>query len=213
MAKKKQKYYVVWSGRQPGIYTNWNECLKQVNGFAKPVFKSFSSKEVAEQAFKDKPDKYMGDYYTEPGSSKNKVNTFSDDIIRKALSVDAACSGNPGPLEYQGVDVGSGKKTFHQGPFPLGTVNIGEFLALVHGLAYLKQQGSDVPIYSDSITAMSWVRKKAIKTNLERNTKTEDLFKLVDRALNWIKSNTWKNPILKWETSEWGEIPADFGRK
>lgn len=213
MAKKKQKYYVVWSGRQAGIYTNWNECLKQVNGFAKPVFKSFNSREVAEQAFKDKPDKYMGDYYTEPGSLKKKANTFSEDIIRKALSVDAACSGNPGPVEYQGVDVGSGKKIFHQGPYPLGTVNIGEFLALVHGLAYLKQQGSDMPIYSDSITAMSWVRKKAIKTNLERNTKTEELYKLVDRALIWIKSNTWKNPILKWETSEWGEIPADFGRK
>ncbi len=213
MAKKKQKYYVVWNGRQKGIFTNWADCLKQVNGFEKPVFKSFQSREVAEQAFKDKPDKYMGDHYVEPGTLGKIINPNSDKIIRRALAVDAACSGNPGPLEYQGVDVGSGKKIFHQGPFPLGTVNIGEFLALVHGLAYLKQQGSDMPIYSDSRTAMSWLRKKAIKTNLPRNAKTEELYKLVDRALVWIRSNSWKNPVLKWETAEWGEIPADFGRK
>ena len=204
---------MVWNGRTPGIYTNWNECLKQVNEFTKPVFKSFESRAVAEQAFKDKPDKYLGDHYVEPGTLGKIINPNSEKIIRKALAVDAACSGNPGPLEYQGVDVGSNKKIFHQGPFPLGTVNIGEFLALVHGLAYLKQQGSDMPIYSDSITAMSWVRRKAIKTNLPRNAKTEELYKLVDRALIWIKSNSWKNPILKWETAEWGEIPADFGRK
>jgi len=213
MAKKKQKYYVVWNGRVPGVYTSWNECLKQVNGFTKPVFKSFTNRAIAEQAFKDAPDKYMGDYYVEPGTLGKITNPNSEKIIRKALAVDAACSGNPGPLEYQGVDVGTKKRIFHQGPFPLGTVNIGEFLALVHGLAYLKQIGSDIPIYSDSKTAISWVNRKAIKTNLVRNAKTEELFKLVDRALIWIKSNSWNNPILKWETAEWGEIPADFGRK
>ncbi len=213
MAKKK-KYYVVWSGRKPGIYKTWPDCLEQVNGFSNPVFKSFSDITIAEKAFKDQAEKYLGDNYVEPGTlPKASINPNSPKIIRQALSVDAACSGNPGPLEYQGVDIGSGKKIFHQGPFPLGTVNIGEFLALVHGLAHLKQLGNEMPIYSDSLTAMSWVRKKAIKTNLERNPKTEELFKLVDRALIWIRTNSWKNPILKWETAEWGEIPADFGRK
>ncbi len=213
MAKKK-KYYVVWSGRKPGIYKTWPDCLEQVNGFSNPVFKSFSDITIAEKAFKDQAEKYLGDNYVEPGTlPKASINPNSPKIIRQALSVDAACSGNPGPLEYQGVDIGSGKKVFHQGPFPLGTVNIGEFLALVHGLAHLKQLGNEMPVYSDSLTAMSWVRKKAIKTNLERNPKTEELFKLVDRALIWIRTNSWKNPILKWETAEWGEIPADFGRK
>ena len=211
---KKQKYYVVWSGRKPGIYKTWPDCLEQVNGFSNPIFKSFSDITIAKKAFKDQAEKYLGDNYVEPGTlPKASINPNSPKIIRQALSVDAACSGNPGPLEYQGVDIGSGKKIFHQGPFPLGTVNIGEFLALVHGLAHLKQLGNEMPIYSDSLTAMSWVRKKAIKTNLERNPKTEELFKLVDRALIWIRTNSWKNPILKWETAEWGEIPADFGRK
>jgi len=204
---------VVWKGNKPGVYTTWEECKKQVNGFTAPAFKAFENKEIAEKAFTESPGKYMGDNYIEPVMLKKYQKKKIGSPIKNTLSVDAACSGNPGPLEYQGVDTSTGKLIFHQGPFPLGTVNIGEFLALVHGLALLKKQNSSIPIYSDSMTAMSWVRKKAIKTNLERNAKTEELFKLVDRALIWIKTNTWENEILKWETAVWGEIPADFGRK
>lgn len=213
MAKK--KYYVVWEGNIPGIYDNWPECKEQVDGYTKPVFKSFKRKDIAEQAFKDAPDKYMGDQYVEPVLFKDlKNNSSSEDLpVRQALAVDAACSGNPGVLEYQGVDVGSRAQVFHQGKFPKGTVNIGEFLALVHGLAYLKQKGSKMPIYTDSITAISWVRKKNIKTNLARTPETEELFKLVDRALLWLKNNKFQTRILKWNTKAWGEIPADFGRK
>jgi len=213
MAKAKRKFYVVWKGNKPGIYTTWEECKKQVHGFTAPVFKAFENKEIAKKAFSDSPEKYMGDNYTEPVMLKKYQMKNIGSPIKNTLSVDAACSGNPGPLEYQGVETVTGKLIFHQGPFPLGTVNIGEFLALVHGLALLKKQNSNIPIYSDSMTAMAWVRKKAIKTNLERNAKTEELFKLVDRALIWINSNTWENKILKWETAVWGEIPADFGRK
>ena len=131
----------------------------------------------------------------------------------KSISVDAACSGNPGILEYQGADTATGHRLFRVGPFPNGTVNLGEFLALVHGLAYLKKKESNLPIYSDSRTAMAWVRDKRIRTTLQRNKRNEQLFQLVDRGLVWIKNNTWTNPILKWETEAWGEIPADFGRK
>ncbi len=213
MSKKKQKYYVVWKGNKPGVYSNWEECKKQVHGFQQPVFKAFQNIEIAKKAFTDNPNKYLGDNYIEPVMLKKYQNKNIGSPIKNTLSVDAACSGNPGPLEYQGVDTATGKLIFHQGPFPLGTVNIGEFLALVHGLALLKKQNSSIPIYSDSMTAMSWVRKKAIKTNLDRNAKTEELFKMVDRALIWIKTNTWENKILKWQTGAWGEIPADFGRK
>jgi len=211
MAKK--KFYVVWLGEKPGVYDNWVDCKMQVDGFPSPVFKSFTNLEIANKAFKDNPDKYLGDNYIEPIMLDKYKNSNTGNYKKRTLSVDAACSGNPGPLEYQGVDTNTGKRIFHQGPFPLGTVNIGEFLALVHGLAYLKQQKSDMPIYSDSMTAMAWVRRKEIKTNLPRNAKTKELYKLVDRALIWLKSNSWNNPILKWETAIWGEIPADFGRK
>lgn len=102
---------------------------------------------------------------------------------------------------------------FRVGPFPQGTVNIGEFLAIVHALAYLKQRNSDWPVYSDSRTAIAWLKKRAVNTKLEPSAKNRELFKLLERALSWLENNNWKNPVLKWETEYWGEIPADFGRK
>ncbi|KAA6303564.1 MAG: Ribonuclease H [Candidatus Ordinivivax streblomastigis] len=133
--------------------------------------------------------------------------------ILNSLSVDAACSGNPGIMEYRGVFTATGEEIFHQGPFQQGTNNIGEFLALVHGLALLKKQNSTIPVYSDSVSAMAWVRNKKAKTTLEHCEANKILFELLARAENWLKTNTCLNPILKWETREWGEIPADFGRK
>lgn len=127
--------------------------------------------------------------------------------------MDAASSGNPGKMEYRGVDTKTKKQLFIQGPFEEGTNNIGEFLAIVHGLAFLKQHNSDRIIYTDSKTAMSWVKKKSCNTKLERNQKNKTLFELVDRAVNWLKENNYTTTIVKWETKAWGEIPADFGRK
>ena len=133
-------------------------------------------------------------------------------VIENSLAVDAACSGNPGPMEYRGVHVASRQEIFHFGPMK-GTNNIGEFLAIVHGLALLKKKGFDMPIYSDSANAISWVRQKKCKTKLPRTPETEELFLLIERAEKWLQGNTYTTPILKWETKEWGEIPADFGRK
>lgn len=220
MAKKKKKYYVVWEGNKPGIYTEWNECHKQLKGFSKPVFKAFQSIDVAEKAFFDDPQKYLSENYIEPTLfSVNTVKKTKPILnpehqpLEAALAVDAACSGNPGVMEYRGVDLATKKEVFKQGPFPIGTNNIGEFLAIVHGLAHLKKEGSKLPIYSDSKIAIQWVERKTMRTKLPRDEKTEALFKVVDRALIWIKQNRWDTQILKWDTASWGEIPADFGRK
>ena len=215
MAKKK-KYYVVWEGHNPGVYTDWNECLKQLKGYSKPVFKAFYRHDVAEAAFHDSPEKYLDENYIEPvlfdmSSLKKKEQETAP--VKDALAVDAACSVNPGVMEYRGVDVATGEEVFRSEVYPYGTNNIGEFLAIVHALALLKKQNSNKVIYSDSATAIRWVERKMINTNLERNDKTEDLYKIIDRALAWLKNNSWENKILKWDTRNWGEIPADFGRK
>ncbi len=133
-------------------------------------------------------------------------------IVWDSISVDAACAGNPGVMEYQGVDTKTKSQYFHK-KFSLGTNNIGEFLALVHALALFKQSGKTMPIYTDSRTAMAWVRNRKVKTNLVRNAKTVLIHDLILRAENWLKDNTYPNKILKWDTDNWGEIPADFGRK
>ena len=77
----------------------------------------------------------------------------------------------------------------------------------------LKKNNTNRILYTDSKIAMSWVKKKMCNTKLERNTKNKPVFDLIDRALDWLKNNTYSTVIVKWETKAWGEIPADFGRK
>jgi ribonuclease HI len=213
---KSLKFYVVWQGKKPGIYTNWPECQEQINGVKTALYKSFESKAEAEMAFAGKPEDYI--QKKSPAKSplgQKKLNVKNNNaIIWDSISVDAACSGNPGLMEYQGVDTKTKEKIFYQGPFLMGTNNIGEFLAIVHALALYKQKGlHNRPIYSDSVTAMGWVKKKKANTKLEQNAKTAKLYELILRAENWLKQNSYNNPIIKWETEDWGEIPADFGRK
>ena len=135
------------------------------------------------------------------------------EVRADAWAVDAACSGNPGPMEYQAIDLATGARVFHFGPMK-GTNNIGEFLAIVHALALMQQQGlHDKTIYSDSYNAILWVKKRQCKTKLERTPETEPLYQIIARAERWLQTHQWHNPIIKWETKLWGEVPADFGRK
>jgi ribonuclease HI len=208
----KQKYYVVWSGGTPGIYTSWTDCQLQTKGYEGAKFKSFESREEAERAFASSPYDYIGKNAPKSKAKLPSSGPLPAAIIENSLAVDAACSGNPGMMEYRGVYVGNRQQIFHFGP-TLGTNNIGEFLAIVHGLALIKQKGLDMPIYSDSRTAQSWVRQKKCKTKLERTPKTEQLFQMIERAEAWLRNNSYTTKIIKWETQDWGEIPADFGRK
>ena len=205
----KKKFYVVWSGLNPGIYPSWDACQAQIKGVKGAVYKSFDSKEEAERAYASPAYSYMKKKADTPTFT---LDTLPPVVERYALAVDAACSGNPGPMEYRGVYLGDGKEIFHFGPVH-GTNNIGEFLAIVHALAMLDKQGLKMTIYSDSRTAISWVRKKCCKTQLERNEETEQLFQLIERAEAWLKAHRVTIPIVKWETEQWGEVPADFGRK
>lgn len=206
MSKKYSKYYVVWEGRIAGIYNNWEECKKQIDGFEGAKYKSYPSQEEAIEAYRDG--------YKASFTKKQTPNlTNHPSIIQNSICVDAACSGNPGVMEYRGVDFKTRQVMFHQGPFEEGTNNIGEFLALVQALAIIKKNNLNLTIYTDSMTAISWVRKKEVKTNLVRSPKNQKLFEWIEKALLWLRSNSFHTPIIKWDTENWGEIPADFGRK
>ena len=210
MAKK--KFYVIWRGHKEGVFTSWNVCKKHIKDFKGAQYKSFGSKETAESAFKGKYIDYIGKDTKKVQLTPEELKKYGKPIVA-SISGDAACSGNPGRMEYRGVDTQTKKQFFIQGPFEQGTNNIGEFLALVHGLGYLKQKNSELPIYSDSKIAMSWVKKGQCRTNLQITSKNKSLFDFVKRAEKWLKENTYTTKILKWETKAWGEIPADFGRK
>ncbi|MDY0781226.1 ribonuclease H family protein [Tenacibaculum sp. IB213877] len=210
---KKKKYYVVWKGKKTGVFTSWNVCKEQISGFEGAQYKAFTNKEEAEIAFKKSYNDYKGKDTKKAILSAEEKAKYGNPIL-ESLSVDAACSGNPGILEYRGVLTRTKKQVFIQGPFKSGTNNIGEFLALVHGIALLKSKNMhNYPIYSDSKIAMGWVKKKQCRTNIEFNQKNKELLEMIKRAEKWLQQNTYKNPILKWETKAWGEIPADFGRK
>ena len=227
MAKKAPKFYVVWQGNTPGIYTTWSECEKQVKGVQGAKFKSFESRSLAEQAFR------LGPTSVEPGSGSKPTAAKKSFIVGidaagmttilphlpeqhvpelNSLAVDAACSGNPGVMEYQGVHVASRQQLF-KFKAPIGTNNIGEFLAIVHGLAYLKKNNLPMPLYSDSKIAMGWIAKKECKSKLPLTPETQELYEIIRRAETWLCNNTYSTQICKWDTELWGEIPADFGRK
>lgn len=147
------------------------------------------------------------------GQSPSPFGEGRGGACANAWAVDAACSGNPGQMEYQGIDLSTGAQVFHFGPV-FGTNNIGEFLAIVHALALMEQRGiTDKVIYSDSFTAMTWVNKKHCKTKLAHTPETESLYQIIRRAEQWLRVHPVRVPIIQWETKRWGEIPADFGRK
>lgn len=155
----------------------------------------------------------MGDVLNPPDWRHDTVLPLPNEVKANAWAVDAACSGNPGPMEYRCIDLTTGAQVFHFGPV-LGTNNIGEFLAIVHALALMEKQGiKDKVIYSDSYNAILWVNKKKCKTKLEHSPKTTKLYEIIGRAEFWLRSHIITTPIIKWETKKWGEIPADFGRK
>jgi len=209
---KKQKYYVVWQGHKEGIFESWKLCKEAIFNYPQAQYKSFESREEAIKAFDGVYADYVGKKPAKATLSKEALAKIGEPNLY-SIAVDAASSGNPGKMEYRGVDTQTQKQLFHQGPFAQGTNNIGEFLALVHGLAFLKQQNSDRLLYTDSKIAMGWVRQKKCKTKLTPNSKNKKVMELVTRAESWLKANTYNTIIVKWETKAWGEIPADFGRK
>lgn len=201
----KQKFYVVWKGHETGIFDSWAECQRVTKGFPSAEFKSFPSREIAEKE------------YEKRGSSieklEDKKNELNNEINYESICVDGACAGNPGNGEYQCVDVKTGNNIFLEVGFDGTTNNIMEFLALVDALKWLKENEDDRPVYSDSITAMAWVRNKKCKSTLKENEKNFDSIRKIEDAEKWLKENSYKTEIIKWNTKEWGEIPADFGRK
>lgn len=212
---KRRKYYVVWVGHDTGVFDSWDECKEQTANFPGAKYKSFDSRDEAIAAYRGGYEDYVGFYRGLASHKPQSINYDAIPGIRPgAIAVDAACSRNPGPVEYQGVDIKTGARLFHVGPLQGGSNNMGEFLAIVHALAWLDKRGlHDTPIYSDSVSGMAWVRNRRAKTSIVPTAENAPIRELVRRAEGWLQSHTPCNPVLKWNTDEWGEIPADFGRK
>lgn len=208
----KKKYYVVWNGRSIGVYHDWSTCEEQVKGYPNAAYKGFESLTEAEAAFFKDYEDYIEKGKQSPKMTQVELKKFGQPILQ-SICVDAAFNGATKVMEYRGVDLEKRIQIFLKGPYQHATNNIGEFLAIVHALAWMKNNGDTRPIYSDSITAIAWIKRKQANTKLKLTDTNQETFELVTRAENWLKNNTYSNKVLKWETQAWGENPADFGRK
>lgn len=205
----KQKFYVVWKGRKTGIFTSWADCEAQVKGFVGAEYKAFGTRQEAETAFRSKYEAYKG-----KSASLGKWKESGTKPMLPSLCVDAACNGSPGVLEYRGVDTETGKEIFRAGPFPDGTNNVGEFLAIVRALTWMAKHEKHMPVYSDSENGIAWVNAGRCNTKLKRTGRNAVIFVMIRSAENWLAENEITDDVvLKWDTKEWGENPADFGRK
>ncbi|MDE7153982.1 MAG: ribonuclease H family protein [Muribaculaceae bacterium] len=211
----RRKFYVVWVGHNPGIYDSWEECELQVKEYPGAKYKSFDSQTAATLAFRGNPSEHLGILKSIVSHQPSVTNYEAiPEINLDGIAVDGACSGVPGPMEYRGVKIGTGEEIFHLGPLPDGTNNVAEYLALVHALALLNKRGDHrTPVYSDSRTALSWLRNRGHRSKLERTAANVRIFELLARADAWVQTHPTYNPVIKWDTENWGEIPADFGRK
>lgn len=205
----------------PGVYDNIDDAMEQVDNFPGALFKSYATSQEAAVAFRksqtrdDKNDLanlIAGANEHIPSAGKPDYFSFPE-IDLNGWAVDASCLGNPGTMEYRGVELKTGREIFRVGPFDKSTNNIGEFLAIVHALALMYNSGETHTIYSDSVTGMAWVRNRKVKTQLTREPTNEKSFQMMERALSWLHTHQYSAKILKWQTERWGEIPADFDRK
>lgn len=207
-----KKLYIVWRGACPGIYDNWPDCRAQVIGIKGAKYKSYTdiSLSEAEQLFRQGE----ASSSTRVQNRRTRTSPSRASIHPNAIAVDAACSGNPGKMEYRLVFVETGDVLYASPVYPRGTNNIGEFLAIVHALAWMEQHSYIVPLYSDSKIALSWVRQGKCKSKLAREARTEELYRLIERAEQWLATHDLcRYTLLKWDTAACGEIPADYGRK
>jgi ribonuclease HI len=190
------KFYVVWKGRNTGIFNSWDECKAQIDGFPGAKFKSFPTRIAAENAL------------------NNNTEQEPSGFIKESICVDAAWNTETKDLEFQAVNTPDKTLIFHRGPMKDGTINIGEYLAIVLALEYCRKHHLEhLPIYSDSNTAIKWVKDKKTNTRVTPTSDNQTLLHHLQIATELLHKHNYINPLLKWNTKEWGENPADFGRK
>lgn len=209
MWKTEKKFYVVRKWKKIWLFNSWDECKDSVNWFSDAKYKWFCRKEDAETALQEWWEKY---YEVKKFDRKKIMNDEDIPFFAESIAVDAACSGNPGEMEYRWIDLETWEEIFHE-KFKVWTNNIGEFLAIVHWLKYLWDDNR--VIYSDSKIAISRVNQWKCKTQVKIDENLDFWLTLetIQNAEKWLKKNWIKHRILKRNTEDWWEIPADFWRK
>ena len=166
MAKK--KFYVVWRGRETGIFTDWPRCQRSVEKFPDARYKSFPSRAEAEAAFKGgNPGRAA--YASRPAVKKTAAAAASTPAagdFQMQVYCDGGCEPNPG-------EAGSGMAVYRDGNLselwyglynPQGTNNTAELNALYQSLkvaAAAVDQGVSVQVLCDSMYSLNCISQWA----------------------------------------------------
>ncbi|MFC3025292.1 viroplasmin family protein [Vibrio zhugei] len=155
-----KKYYVVWKGRQHGIYTTWEQCKQQVDGFTGAKFKSYPSLAEAEAAFGAQPAPVRRTAATTKPPTKAKSAALTQAQIEAMpfdikIFSDGGCEPNPGKA-------GTGLAVYEHNQLSelwfglfqtYGTNNTAELHGLHHALLMAQDKlslGQSVAIFCDS---------------------------------------------------------------
>lgn len=79
------KLYAVHKGRKPGIYTTWEECKKQVDGFNGPIYKKFDNRTSAELFLKNGFNQKSLDKFSKKQNIIKKVDEKNEKILDELL--------------------------------------------------------------------------------------------------------------------------------
>lgn len=73
----KSKYYAVKKGKKVGIFSSWDDCSEQVKGYSGAMFKSFKTKEEAEEYLGVKKKKKTTKAKTKKTQKEKLIRDFS----------------------------------------------------------------------------------------------------------------------------------------
>lgn len=140
------------------------------------------------------------------------------------LCCDASCLPNRssirndgyfhGKCEHRTIDIASGEIVHESVVYEQGTINLAEFLAIYWSLRFLHNRGdATTTVWSDSLYAINWIAAKQTRSKMPLNEFTYEIVDAAAEAVEWLKKHSPHNPIRKWRTDLWGDIPSDYGRK
>ena len=162
-----KKFYVVWAGRETGVFTDWATTHRHVNAFPGARFKSFSSRTEADQAFRSGGPPSTGRRPARASSGVAARMEPAAAAIGLQIYCDGACDPNPGRA-------GSGIAVYRDGKLeqlwyglysPHGTNNTAELNALHHALLMAETAilaGQTAQILCDSTYAINCISKWAV---------------------------------------------------
>ncbi len=182
----KYSCYAVLEGRVPGVYDTWNECSAQVTGYSGAIFKGHICHSSARYEFRLHQRRKIAKFKirTTPLAKKKKVSTLpTSEYIVAGASYDRFND----TLTYRVVMGGTNETLFESEVYSGGNQSLGEYLALIEALKWVRENYKhDIPVLSNSMSAIIWIENKAYKGSLGIHDMDSDLYLELKKAKEYL---------------------------